>query len=594
MRFSVLGMLLCAAPCAAATLFVDAAATPPGDGMAWSTAFVDLQDALDAARLDASFTEIHVAEGAYRPDRGTLDRTASFTLIDGVVLLGGFPSGGVGPRDPALHPAVLHGDLLGDDTPPDEFGFLNFVNDNSNHVVTALSCGESTILDGFTIRGGNANEGFSDTSSGGNVWIVGGGPTVRDCVIERGRATWGGGGVGAIDAAPTVENCLFRENLTAYVGGGMAIMETTSGIIRGCRFERNTGGSGVGVYCGPLRPDGIGNDTLIEDCEFIGGRTPIGATSGGGVHIRKGNPMIVGCRFVDNDADGGGGVGIFFGSARIERCVFLGNRGDGDGGGAMAIIATDPTEPKYLVSVVSTLIAGNNGGLVASNTSVELTNCTIVHNVLPDTPSFLIWPAILTHAPCTLTNTIVWGNLDFDQTGGARAFLVGGTLYEVHDSIIEGWDGSLAGDALAAAPDFVDSNGLDGDRLTPYDNNYRLRLGSPAVDMGSNGAASVGPVGLVGPVRPIGPVEASFDVEGRPRILDGDGDSVAIVDMGAYERCFVDINGDGLTDLADATALVEAVQGPFAMSAGGDLDLDGDTDLFDFALLQRFLPAGCQ
>lgn len=61
--------------------------------------------------------------------------------------------------------------------------------------------------------------------------------------------------------------------------------------------------------------------------------------------------------------------------------------------------------------------------------------------------------------------------------------------------------------------------------VDPELSDYRLSMGSPCVDSGSNGA-----------VLRLGPsVLALGDHDGRMRIWDGDADGSAVVDMGAYE-----------------------------------------------------------
>jgi subtilisin family serine protease len=67
--------------------YVDADANSGGDGLSWSTAFDDLQDALEAVTCTGD--EIWAAEGTYKPTDGT-DRSVSFELPKGVELYGGF------------------------------------------------------------------------------------------------------------------------------------------------------------------------------------------------------------------------------------------------------------------------------------------------------------------------------------------------------------------------------------------------------------------------------------------------------------------------------------------------------------------------
>ncbi|MBI4717454.1 MAG: hypothetical protein HY763_06595 [Planctomycetes bacterium] len=94
----VLGLV--GSPAGAETICVDADAVGPvHDGASWCTAFTDLQDALRAAaESGGAITEVRVANGVYRPDCGSGDRTASFQLLSGVAIRGGYA--GCGARDP--------------------------------------------------------------------------------------------------------------------------------------------------------------------------------------------------------------------------------------------------------------------------------------------------------------------------------------------------------------------------------------------------------------------------------------------------------------------------------------------------------------
>ena len=80
----------------AAIIVVDDDAPLGGDGLSWNTPYRFLQDALFDAANDPTMTEIRVAQGTYTPDEDEAgvvmpgDRAATFTLLTGVSMLGGF------------------------------------------------------------------------------------------------------------------------------------------------------------------------------------------------------------------------------------------------------------------------------------------------------------------------------------------------------------------------------------------------------------------------------------------------------------------------------------------------------------------------
>ncbi len=99
-------------------------------------------------------------------------------------------------------------------------------------------------------------------------------------------------------------------------------------------------------------------------------------------------------------------------------------------------------------------------------------------------------------------------------------------------------------------PAFVDPDGGD----------YRLVAGSACIDAGD--------LGFV-------PEAGETDLDGLPRVADGDGDGKAVTDLGAYETpapCPGDLDGDhtvGVVDFLDALS----AWGP---NPGHAADLDGD------------------
>ncbi|MHC4110764.1 MAG: hypothetical protein ACYSUY_06800, partial [Planctomycetota bacterium] len=152
----VLLWLLLVFPCQARIIFVDANAPGNDDGSSWEDAYNFLQDALNDANSSGDVNEIRVAQGIYTPDsnaanpNGSGDRTATFQILNGVELYGGFPGGGdpnMNDRDPNVYEAILSGDI---NTPGD-------TSDNSYHVVVGSWTDPNAVLDGFTITSGNAN-----------------------------------------------------------------------------------------------------------------------------------------------------------------------------------------------------------------------------------------------------------------------------------------------------------------------------------------------------------------------------------------------------------------------------------------------------
>lgn len=123
-------------------LHVDAAALAGGDGLAWGSAYDDLQDAFTQAatlNTDGDTTNdveaVWIAEGTYTPsallESGDA-RSASFSLLDDVTLYGGFvgTETTLDARDWSTHVTTLSGDL----------GTLD---DNSDNAYTVVYCGEN-------------------------------------------------------------------------------------------------------------------------------------------------------------------------------------------------------------------------------------------------------------------------------------------------------------------------------------------------------------------------------------------------------------------------------------------------------------------
>jgi hypothetical protein len=217
-------------------LFVDADAVGAGDGSSWSDAFVSLQDALTRSTLCGIVDEIWVADGTYYPTDGTA-RAATFDLLNNLSLYGGFAGteSTLSERDLFVNTSVLSGDIgvAGDDS------------DNSYRVVTGSGVDSTSVLDGFTITGGNAEASFP---TGGGMYLNASSPRIINVKFNDNRATTGGGMYNEAGSAPKMYNVVFFHNYAGDLGGGI-YNDSSIPVIVNATFNRNRAdGGGAGVF----------------------------------------------------------------------------------------------------------------------------------------------------------------------------------------------------------------------------------------------------------------------------------------------------------------------------------------------------------
>lgn len=372
------------------TLFVDASASGANNGSDWDNAFTDFQVALwEASQSGGAVTQIWVADGTYTPAAAG-SRGTSFVLQNNLALYGGFAGGetSVGQRDWEANPTVLSGDLSGND-------WANFGNrsDNSLHVVVASAANETAILDGFVIRGGNANVSSNDNHRGGGLYMYDGNPTFRNCLFTDNESTWEGGGAHLGNFDPTFLQCTFTKNRSREGGGAWAGGRFNTGgspVFMGCLFEDNEAEAGAGMMAGDGAPTIIG-------CRFIGNSTTTWdePSHGGGLYLRVGETsdaaVIADCEFSGNDTlgtgrDGGGMYLTGRGSAILLRCTFINNESGRGGGGLSAYTSSSAgleirlIDCEFIGNVAS---AGSGGGADAGGYArlILVQRCTFIQNV---------------------------------------------------------------------------------------------------------------------------------------------------------------------------------------------------------------------
>ena len=464
---------------------------------------------------------------------------------------------------------------------------------SSTTVIDCTFTGNSAYYDGGGMNNYKSsptvtNCTFTDNSaySGGGVYNSSGSPTLENCIITLNTAHREGGGMYNINSNPTITNCTFSENYTVDGGGGMC-NKNSDPVVTDCYFVDNVceDESGGAIY-------NYQSDAVITGCTF---EDNITAEGGGAVANIRGSPVISDCTFTENTSedDGGAVMNYYTDLATFDRCIFIGNSAYSTGGAVENGWYTIACEV-----IFKNCIFGDNtasrGGAVANRSS--LVNATFINCTFSGNHADYDGGAMYTTYPssATVTNCIFWDNED--DGGMDESAQITGSTTTVNNSCVQGLDTFSGNDNIDTDPLFVDTNNGDF-HLSPGspcidagDPNYQpymtvmhelhfatvtmVELDKPNVNLNSIvvknknereyalmedyaiveqdsrvllqliafGGSFPDFTSLDGTeqffvdydyITPF--VELDTDLDGNPRIIDGDGDGEAVVDMGAYE-----------------------------------------------------------
>jgi len=461
-------------------------------------------------------------------------------------------------------------------------------------------------IEGCTITGGiGENRTTEKRISGGGVFILGdavvSNNVITGNVMAGAQPNWFGGGVYVGYGSPVIIGNVISRNVvnpppiggstdSLAVGGGIHVEGNGVGVVAThARIEANTvvdnvaqGEVGTG---GGIRVDGAPG-TLVARNIVQNNRS---ARSGGGV-------LIYGTvSFTDNLVYGnsalmfGGGLNIYQATAQITNNTIVGNTltqaikpsgySFASYGGGLCIDALLSQVGDPQVRVTNTLVIGNT--VAAAGTTAGRLNCRTAPIIsytdlwnnlkLPSTldnvggdfteaqvigvnsntsqdPRFAHAPLFsdVTAAPGTSTTVVVLMAarystnqvLEYNNDGVVRTITAVNTTTNVLTFTPALPAASQAFKLLA-----------DWDASTNTTEDFRLQANSPLIDAGTNTPAP-------------GVTVSTLDLDGQPRVQDGNGDGTATVDPGAYEFMAPDSDGDGVPNGQDCAPFVNSVQTP--------------------------------
>lgn len=260
------------------------------NGNSWTNAYTDLQDAL----ADTDCEEIWVAKGAYNPGADPAD---TFTIDRELKLYGGFKGDETkrSKRKPDTRVTILSGDIDGDDDGGNADGnsilesYTEITGDNNQHVITIpgnpTAITSATVIDGFTITGGDSDDGGGGIQCG----TIGGAvcsPTLKQLVFSGNRAGTYGGALHNYalhgTSAPILEEATFVGNFAGVDGGAMYNYAY-----------------GTATVTPTLAAVTFTDNYVFGNGGAIGNRAAFGADN---------NPTLTNVTFHDNRAEGNGGA----------------------------------------------------------------------------------------------------------------------------------------------------------------------------------------------------------------------------------------------------------------------------------------------
>ena len=423
-----------AAASAQTTRYVKPAAAGTGDGSSWDNAASDIQLMINTS---VKGDTIWVAGGTYKPIRKANDTTRialndrdnAFVLKDSVQLYGGFAGTEalLSERDLTItaNTSTLSGDFNDDDAFEYVGDTLTIANnaENAYHVLISVApdadpINSMTRVDGFTVRGGNANDTAFTTLTVNGFAIfryAGGGvinrnssaPTITNIVFTGNAAIYGGASYNRFQSNVAYTNVIFDKNV-AQLGGAVTNWNTAAPIFTNVFITNNRAEAGGGMY-------NLNNSSPILNTVAINNNFAT-TGSGGGIFSNNSSPVLTDVSISQNvSGTSGGGMFNTTGSSAVITDSNISQNSAPTGGGVFSsgncnVVLTDVTIEQNEAT------AGNGGGYYNYQSVPVFNNVEITENTATQFGGGL---ANFTQAPAVVNNSLITGNT---ATNGAGVF----------------------------------------------------------------------------------------------------------------------------------------------------------------------------